>query len=236
MVKQQYEKEFLEAFTSQVLRAKERQEKEGKKKKVKKVKKPIKKIKKIKPSETIRKLEPLTIEKEKIAPIYKRIISELPEPPKAEEIEEWPLVPPRPPARPPEEEAATAPAAELQAPAPPPTLRPETAPTTTTLSHETMIQMDLEKLNPLVSDPSIRSIHCDGPNKPLKIRREAGIKIQEIKITLNEDEINTLIQKFAVRTGQALKEPVFKATVGNLSLTAIVSEFAGSKFILTKTL
>ena len=243
------EKEFLNSFLQQLLIAKEKREK----------KRPLpeKRIalveKKLQPSimkqrKMREKLKSLTIEKEDFgvpkkkigkiveptpepttssvfeAPIFKRKLPPLPKPPKLNK--EWPLPIPQP-ARPPEEEAMAPPTAELPFPEPP--TFPAPIPTKPSFP---LISIDLGNLNSFIQDKDVSVIECDGIHIPIKITKHG--EVYETKIILSEDEIKSIIRKFADRAGEDLTEPIFKTTVANLSITAIISEFAGSKFVISK--
>lgn len=216
--------EFLEALTS----AKEKLKKEEKKKKEKK---PEKKKAEKKEKEVRKKLEEISVEKlqvparpakplapEPVPPIYKRPLPPLPSPSEVTK-EEWPLRPPKPPARPPEEEAAAPPTPEVITPA-----APEAVPVKPLL--------DLGKLNPLVADVTITAIQCDGANIPIKIIR-AG-RIEETPMILTEEEIKSIIKAFSEVSGQAITEPMFKASAAGWTISATISAFAGTKFVITR--
>ncbi len=243
------EKQFLSSFLHQLMVAKEKRE--GKKIKIEKlppVQIEAKKLRKKLKTFTIeeekteipkkKKIEKSKIEKKKVkieeseeepfeAPIYKRALPELPEPPKL--TKEWPMPVPKAPGRPSEQEAMVAPTAELPFPEPKIPL-----PNSTLVSRESTISpnIDLNKLNPLIADKTISVIQCDGANLPIKITKQKII--QRTRITLNEDEIKAVIKKFADRANQIMTEPIFKTQIGNLSITAIISTFAGSKFVISK--
>ncbi len=256
------EKEFLISFMKQLMLAKEKQQAEEKKetRKVKKGEKTIEKRivmveKKLRPSVMRRKkmrqkLKPLTIEEEKIekprekierveiapkptpeameeAPIYKRPLPTLLKP---EIRKDWPLPPPRPPARPPEEEAMAPPTEEMPYPEAPvyPAPAPPEKPKEKSIA---LVTLDLGKLNIFIKDKTISVIQCDGANIPIKITKEI---VKETKIKLTEDEIREIVQKFADRAEQPLTEPIFKTKINNLSITAIISAFAGSKFVISR--
>lgn len=92
--------------------------------------------------------------------------------------------------------------------------------------------IDLDKLNTFIQDATVTMIQCDGTNLPIKINKEG--KLQETVVTLSEDEIKLIIKKFADRTNQPIIEPIFKTQLGNLSITAVISTYAGSKFVISK--
>jgi hypothetical protein len=96
----------------------------------------------------------------------------------------------------------------------------------------TNIQIDLGRLNPLVQDPAVSSIECNGTEEPVMVKGNMGAKTTSI--TLNKDEINNILQKFSEESKIPIHEGVFKIVVGRLILSAIVSEVIGSKFIIRK--
>lgn len=93
-------------------------------------------------------------------------------------------------------------------------------------------EIDLEKLNPLIQDPSVKIIECDGPGENISVRGAMGEK--PTKINLNRDEIEHIIRKFSEVANVPVKEGVLKTSVGRLSFSAIVSESVGSKFVIRK--
>ncbi|MAE50101.1 hypothetical protein CMI48_04730 [Candidatus Pacearchaeota archaeon] len=91
----------------------------------------------------------------------------------------------------------------------------------------------LEKLTPFLNDPAVQSMECVGSGQALIINR-FGVK-QKASLSLTNEEINELLQTFSEKTHISLNQGVFKATLGKLTLTAVVSEFVGTRFILFKT-
>ncbi|MEM4641031.1 MAG: hypothetical protein QXW65_00715 [Candidatus Pacearchaeota archaeon] len=91
---------------------------------------------------------------------------------------------------------------------------------------------DLGRINVFIQDPSVSLIQCDGPNIPLKINKNN--EMIQTDMALNEDEINSIINKFSLRSGKPIAEPVFQAQANGLRIMAIISRYAGSRFIITK--
>lgn len=91
---------------------------------------------------------------------------------------------------------------------------------------------DLGKLNILMTDPRINSIECSGPNQNITVKKD-GL-IQKTPISLTAEEIKKIINDFSERTRIPLIGGTFKAVSSNLMMTAVVSEYVGSKFILQK--
>lgn len=90
----------------------------------------------------------------------------------------------------------------------------------------------LNKLDMFISDTRIASIECQGPDKPVLIR-SLGM-ITPTKLNLTEEEIHAIVKTFADAARIPLIGGVFKAAVGNLIMTAVLSEFVGSRFIINK--
>lgn len=96
----------------------------------------------------------------------------------------------------------------------------------------TNIQIDLEKLNPLIKDPAVKIIECNGPDENLLVKGVMGAK--KTNIILNKEEINQIIKKFSETAKIPLHEGIFRVAVGKLILLAIISEVVDTKFIIKK--
>lgn len=96
----------------------------------------------------------------------------------------------------------------------------------------TKIEIDLEKLNPLIQDPLVTSIECHGTEEPVKVRGRMGVK--KTNIVLSKEEIDNVIKKFSDAAKIPLHEGVLKIATGRLILSAIVSNIIDSKFIIKK--
>ena len=90
----------------------------------------------------------------------------------------------------------------------------------------------LEKIDPLIQNQTISGIECPGPGKFIQIHK--GVNQESIKLTLDKDEIESILSHFAEETNTSRKSDVFKAILNNLVITAIDSEFGGPRFIITK--
>jgi len=88
-------------------------------------------------------------------------------------------------------------------------------------------------INPLLKDNSIIVIECPGPGKNIIVKKYNQINVT--KIILNEPEIKSIIEYFANEARIPLVGGILKAAVGNSIISAIVSEFVGSRFIINKT-
>ncbi|MEN7982732.1 MAG: hypothetical protein ABFQ65_04775, partial [Nanoarchaeota archaeon] len=94
-------------------------------------------------------------------------------------------------------------------------------------------KIDLGKLNPIIKDPIVQSIECDGPNIQIKIITKTGKK-RDIKIILTEEEINKVIETFSQITKIPPIEGIYKVAAGNLIFLATISKVIGSKFVIRK--
>jgi hypothetical protein len=90
----------------------------------------------------------------------------------------------------------------------------------------------LGKLEPFLKDQGIQSIECSGPGKNILIKNYRGIGTT--KVTLTQQEITDIINNFAKEARIPLIGGILKAVVGNLVISAVSSDFVGSRFIITK--
>ena len=96
----------------------------------------------------------------------------------------------------------------------------------------TNVQIDLEKLNPLIKDPIVKVIECDGPDENIIVKGTMGTK--KTNIILSKQEITQIIKKFSETARIPLHEGIFRVAVGKLILSAIISEVISSRFIIKK--
>jgi hypothetical protein len=94
------------------------------------------------------------------------------------------------------------------------------------------IGFNLGKLEPLAQDNSIHLIECSGPGKNILIRRYNQPNVT--KITLNQAEITDIINNFSIEARIPVVGGILKAAVGNLIISAVISDFVGSRFIINK--
>ncbi len=117
-----------------------------------------------------------------------------------------------------------------------PVLRiPETA-LPPTVSHimpvPTAEEIDIGKLNALVRDPIVRVMECNGPDENIFVMGIMGRKPTPIK--LSKEEMQEILERFSSATKIPITEGLFKAAIGTLVLSAVISEIAGIKFIIRK--
>lgn len=90
----------------------------------------------------------------------------------------------------------------------------------------------MKKIEPLLRDLSILSIECPGPGKNLIIKRFNQINLTQI--TLSQKDINEIIEHYSKEARIPLVGGLLKAAVGNSIISAVTSEFVGSRFIINK--
>jgi len=90
----------------------------------------------------------------------------------------------------------------------------------------------LGKIDSLISDNRIVSIECSGPGKLISVRSMG--KVIATQITLTDDEIKKVIGTFSLAAKIPIISGIFKAAIGNLVITAVISDFVGSRFIINK--
>jgi hypothetical protein len=92
------------------------------------------------------------------------------------------------------------------------------------------IELDLEKLTPLVKDLAVKVIECDGPDRNIVVITDMR---KQTSIVLTKEEIDQIIQKFSEQSKIPVSKGVVNIVLGKLELSAIVEE-TGSKFIIKK--
>ena len=92
--------------------------------------------------------------------------------------------------------------------------------------------IDLGKLNVLVQDPNVKTIECEGENTKVIVTGSMGRK--PTSIVLSSEEIDSIINKFSQEAKIPTTSGVFKVAVGSLTLTAMISESVGSRFVIKK--
>lgn len=90
----------------------------------------------------------------------------------------------------------------------------------------------LNKLEQLVRDNRVTVIECPGPGKPVLVKSLG--RIIPSQVTLSEQEIKSIIETFSKFAKIPAIGGIFKAAVGNLVITAVLSDYVGSRFIINK--
>lgn len=91
---------------------------------------------------------------------------------------------------------------------------------------------NLGKINFLIKDPKVTEIECPGPNKNLLTKTLN--KVFLTRTALSEKEIQDIIKTFSTTARIPIIGGLFKAAVGNIILTAVISDVAGTRFIIRK--
>lgn len=120
---------------------------------------------------------------------------------------------------------------QVEVPQTTPPIQPITPPSAPQGIH-TEPSQDYGKIIPLLNDPSVSTIECQGAGKSITIIR-AGQK-QMTRIVLSAGDIKNLLKKVSGTTHIPLLEGVFRAAADNFSINAVISEIIGSKFIIKK--
>lgn len=92
-------------------------------------------------------------------------------------------------------------------------------------------EIDLFKLNPLIKDRAVRIIEVN-PEEKVIVVGTMGTKPTDI--ILNKEDIDRVINKFSELSKIPTEEGIYRVVIGNLILSAIISEVVGSKFIIKK--
>ncbi len=90
----------------------------------------------------------------------------------------------------------------------------------------------LGKIEPLLNDNMIQAIECTGPGKNILVKKFN--KVNVTKLTLSQEEINGIITEFSNAAKIPLLGGILKAAIGNMLISAVISDFAGSRFIIDK--
>jgi len=88
------------------------------------------------------------------------------------------------------------------------------------------------KIQELLKDPAVHMVECPGPEKNLLVKRYNRILVT--RVTLTQKEITNIIADFSRKARIPLVRGILKAAVGNLVISAVTSEYVGSRFIMNK--
>jgi hypothetical protein len=91
---------------------------------------------------------------------------------------------------------------------------------------------NLGKIELLLKDNFVQSIECLGPGQNILIKRQN--QITPTRLILNSEEIKNIINNFSQNAKIPIVGGVLKAAVGNLIISAVISEFVNSRFIINK--
>jgi hypothetical protein len=126
------------------------------------------------------------------------------------------------------------PVRRVRAPIPPPRIPEPTLPPTVSYLRPTpdAEQIDLGKLNPLIQDPLVKIIECNGAEENVFVIGIMGRKPTRIK--LNKEELREIIDKVSKATKIPAHEGLFKAALGRFVISAVISDIAGIRFVIRK--
>lgn len=164
-----------------------------------------------------KKLESLSIEKE-AAPLYKRKLPPLPLPPSPKSLE---MISPPLPSLP-----------SLQSSQSLQSFRGLKERPSSEKEKE-FISLGFGRLDELLNDKEVKTIQCDGANIPIKVTRNN--EVIETTLMLSEEEIKSVVKRFAELANAELTEPAFSARFNGLEISAYISVFRGTKFIIRRT-
>jgi len=90
----------------------------------------------------------------------------------------------------------------------------------------------IAKVKHIFMDPAISSIECPGPGKNLLVKKYDQVNI--IKAVLSQKEINDIITAFSEKARIPIAGGILKAAVDDTIISAVISEFVGSRFIINR--
>jgi hypothetical protein len=94
-----------------------------------------------------------------------------------------------------------------------------------------VIEIDLYKLNHLLQDPAVKSI-IGNPDEKVSVVVPVGTR--RTNIVLSKEDIDRIINVFSEKSKIPVTEGIYKVVVGNLTLSAIISQVIGPRFIIKK--
>lgn len=90
----------------------------------------------------------------------------------------------------------------------------------------------LDRITKIFMDPSVQVLNCPGSDKKILIAR-MGL-VQATQISFSEQEIKELMAELSTRTRIPFKSGLVKLIYQNLIITAVISEFVGTKFVVER--
>ena len=87
----------------------------------------------------------------------------------------------------------------------------------------------IERINRIFADPAVQSINCQGHNINILVSRLGAVQTTPISFT--KEEIDDFMKNLSEKTRIPLLPGLFKVIFQNLIITAVISEFVGTKFI-----
>jgi hypothetical protein len=93
------------------------------------------------------------------------------------------------------------------------------------------VEIDLGKLNPLLKDSAVKIIE-GSPDERVKVMGTMGTRVTDI--FLSKEEVEEVINKFSEVSKIPTIEGVYRVVVGNLILSAIISDVVNPRFVIKK--
>jgi hypothetical protein len=89
-----------------------------------------------------------------------------------------------------------------------------------------------QQIENFLRNPAVQLIECSGPGKNILLKVKN--KINMTRLVLNERGIEEVITNYANQAGVPVMGGVLKAAVDDLVISAVVSEYVGSRFIISR--
>jgi len=90
----------------------------------------------------------------------------------------------------------------------------------------------IEAIKRLFNDSRVVLVECPGTDQFLLVRTTSRVMLTRIKLT--EAEIQGVVDKFSKNTKIPIINGLLNATEDNLNMSAIISDIAGSRFLIKK--
>jgi len=88
-------------------------------------------------------------------------------------------------------------------------------------------------LMPFFKNANATGLECPGPGKPLILKKNGKTEITGVSLTA--EQIKKIIEEISEETRIPAKEGIYRVSFnGNLVLTAVISELAGTRFLIEK--
>ncbi len=88
------------------------------------------------------------------------------------------------------------------------------------------------EINKLIDDKNVQMIECPGPGRNVLVKVRNKVNVTKLK--LNEAEIKNVITYFSDYARIPIVGGILKTSVDQLMISAVISEYAGSRFIINK--
>jgi hypothetical protein len=93
------------------------------------------------------------------------------------------------------------------------------------------VEIDLFKLNPLIKDSAVKLITGSQDDK---VTVTGLMGTRQTAIILSKEDIDRIINAFSEKSKIPVREGIYKVTVGNLILSAVISKVVGTRFVIKK--